>query len=164
MRPLDPDRVDTVVVHVTDSSFGNVDTIDKWHKENGWNMIGYHFLITNCFPTVQDLRDKSPDIFSDGAIHEARPEEFQGAHVKGHNWHTIGIALVGQSANKKYNYGAMFTSKQLVSAAELIFDLEERFPMIRTVKGHHELDPGKGCPEIDMAHFRSILSEIRNGP
>lgn len=162
-KPLKPEAVDTIVIHVSDSNFGNVKTIDEWHKERGWEGIGYHFAITNCFPTVEDLKNKTPDINSDGQIHEGRPEEFRGAHVRGHNWHTIGVVLIGASAGDNDAYGALFTSKQLVSAAELIFDLEERFTNIQHIKGHYELDPDKGCPLMAMDYFRDVVKIIRYG-
>jgi N-acetylmuramoyl-L-alanine amidase len=46
--------------------------------DRGWSDIGYHFLI-----------------YLDGSLHEGRPIERVGAHCKGHNEGSIGIAYVG---------------------------------------------------------------------
>ena len=158
MHILDPDKVDTVVLHVTASHFGNVKLINDWHKRRGWSMIGYHFLITNVFPEFKDLKDMKPQIKFDGQVFEGRPTKFKGAHVKGYNSTTLGIALVGDTAMSPH--GALFSSKQLHSACTLINDLMEEFPNIKKIKGHTELDSKKGCPLIDMNHFREMYNTI----
>lgn len=147
MVPLAPNSIDLVVIHTTDSYYGDIATIDKWHKDRGWDMIGYHYLITNCYPTRYRWDTKRPDLSSDGAVLEGRPEEFRGAHVQGENWHSIGIALVGKHGQ--------FSAAQLHSAINLCHELKDRFPKITEVKGHYEFTDMKTCPEIDMDLFRS---------
>lgn len=73
-------EVDTTkaVIHHTESPcWTTVEDIDKWHKERGWDGIGYHYVV-----------------YCDGTIHTGRSLERQGAHAKGRN-HYVGIALVG---------------------------------------------------------------------
>lgn len=48
------------------------------HVARGWADIGYHFAIDPA-----------------GRIWEARPLTLQGAHVRGHNEHNLGIVLLG---------------------------------------------------------------------
>ncbi len=158
MHLLDPDKVDMVVLHVTASHFGNVELIDKWHKGRGWSMIGYHFLITNVFPKFEDLKNMTPQVEFDGKVFEGRPIKYKGAHVKGHNSTTIGIALVGDTVESPY--GALFSAKQLYSACDVIMDLMEKFPNIKKIKGHTELDPDKGCPLLNMNHFRKLFNSV----
>lgn len=86
----------------------------------------------------------------DGAVHEGRSIEFAGAHVKGHNWHSVGVALVGKN-------GA-FTSRQLESAIRLCKELKHRFPKINKIVGHFELFDGKSCPDLDMDLFREMVT------
>lgn len=148
MNPLDPEKVDTLVIHITVSDFGDVATVTKWHKEKGWETIGYHYLITNCFPTRHYWELKKPNLESDGKVHLARPTVFQGAHVQGHNWHSIGIALVGK--------GGAYTSKQIEAAVSLCRDLKAKYPKISKIVGHFELFDGKTCPDLDMSFFRKL--------
>jgi len=72
-------KVDTTkaVIHHTASHDASVAEIDRWHKERGWDCIGYHFVIRK-----------------DGTIEEGRTLEKNGAHAKGRN-HYVGIALTG---------------------------------------------------------------------
>lgn len=150
MNQLQPDNVDTIVIHITVSDYGDVDTIDRWHREKGWSGIGYHFLITNCFPSRKKWEMKRPDPSSDGVVHNGRSTDWAGAHAKGHNWHTVSIALVGKK-------GA-FTSRQLESAITLCKELKQKFPKINKVIGHFEVNEGKTCPDIDMDHFRELVT------
>ncbi len=83
-------EVDTTraVIHHTDSHDVSVKTIDKWHKERGWDGIGYHFCIRE-----------------DGRIESGRDIRKKGAHARGRN-HYVGIALTGNGS---------FTSMQIES-------------------------------------------------
>ncbi len=70
-----------IVLHCTATVEGvniNAKDIDAWHKKRGWKGIGYHYVI-----------------LLDGTIEVGRPEKEIGAHVKGHNKHSIGVATVG---------------------------------------------------------------------
>lgn len=149
MRRLDPDRVDTIVIHITVSDYGDVETVDRWHKDRGWEAIGYHFLITNCFPSRKRWELKRPDPSSDGVGYTGRSTEFAGAHVKGHNSHSIGVAMVGKK-------GA-FTSKQLDQAVKICIQMKKDFPNITKIVGHFELFDGKSCPDLDMDLFREMV-------
>lgn len=65
------------VIHHTASGDVSADTIDQWHKERGWDGIGYHFVIRK-----------------NGAIETGRPLDKIGAHAKGRN-NYVGIVLCG---------------------------------------------------------------------
>lgn len=153
MRALDPEKVDTLVIHITASAFGDVETITGWHTSppRNWDTIGYHYLITNCYPTLKNLKHKTPLPAFDGMVVEARSLEFQGAHAVGHNDHTIGIAMVGNTEKG----GGVFTGKQLESCFRLINELSIRYN-ISSIVGHYELDKSKACPAIDMNYFRKL--------
>jgi len=66
-----------VIHHTASPCWTTVQDIDNWHKERGWDEIGYHYVIT-C----------------DGTVHKGRSLDKQGAHAKGRN-DRVGIALVG---------------------------------------------------------------------
>lgn len=117
---------DGVVIHHTASpSWTTVEDIDEWHRQRGWDGIGYHFVI-----------------YVDGSIHQGRPINKQGAHAKSgrsnsRNGTHIGIALVGEDE---------YTEAQMQALTILIFDLDEKYG-IRFVENHHEECPGKGLPD-----------------
>ena len=67
-----------VVHHTASPAWTTVEKIDQWHKERGWDGIGYHYVI-----------------YVDGSVHEGRSLSKVGAHAKGRNATHIGIALVG---------------------------------------------------------------------
>jgi len=86
-------QLDKAVIHHTDSHDVSVKEIDKWHRQRGWDCIGYHFVIRK-----------------NGSIEKGRPLWKKGAHAKGRNEY-IGIALTG------YNN---FTNKQITSLKRLL--------------------------------------------
>ena len=36
-----------IIIHCTDSGWANLATVDSWHRQRGFDEIGYHFLILN---------------------------------------------------------------------------------------------------------------------
>ena len=141
-----------IVVHCSDSEFGNASLIKEWHtKERGWRDIGYHYVITNgvkeyCRPYQKEL---------DGLIQEGRPLSVAGAHVKGHNRDSIGICLIGKHH---------FTAKQLYDALPTLLRLLVPSYMlsIDDIYGHNELDPKKTCPNFQVNNLRNLLKEVIN--
>ena len=75
-------KINKIIIHCTATPEGREVTKEdlyKWHVEQrGWSDIGYHFFI--------DLN---------GDLHECRPIEIAGAHTKGNNLDSIGIAYAG---------------------------------------------------------------------
>lgn len=71
-----------VIHHTASPSWTTVADIDRWHKERGWDEIGYHFVI-----------------YANGQVKKGRSLDKRGAHNKGYN-HWVGIALVG---NDEFN-------------------------------------------------------------
>lgn len=68
------------IIHCSDSPQGrgdNAETIHGWHKERGFDGIGYHKVI-----------------LEDGTVEMGRPRFWSGAHAKGYN-NTEGICLIG---------------------------------------------------------------------
>ncbi|MGR3452949.1 N-acetylmuramoyl-L-alanine amidase [Pseudooceanicola sp.] len=107
--------------------------VKRWHVEgNGWSDIGYHYLIDR-----------------DGTLAEGRPLERTGAHVKGHNTGTIGIALFGGHGSAEtdafhdhFNIGQNETLKQLIA------DLQDRFGPLK-ISGHNQY-AAKACPGFSV--------------
>jgi hypothetical protein len=104
-------------------SLRRLQLIRKGHLNNGWADIGYHFAID-----------------PKGRIWQARPLDFQGAHVKNHNPSNLGIVMFG-------NYEQIRpTSTSVQSLDKLIAYAMQRFmvPLSR-VYTHRELRP-TACP------------------
>ena len=110
-------EITTIIVHHSASDFGTVDDIDRWHKEQGWDCIGYHFVI-----------------YQDGSVHNGRDISKIGAHAKGRNKDSIGICLIG---NDEFSY------EQRVALHDLCEKLAEEFS-IASIQRHHEECPGQG--------------------
>jgi N-acetylmuramoyl-L-alanine amidase len=111
--------------------------IHKWHLDNGWSGIGYHFVVRK-----------------DGKIERGRPRDVIGAHAQGFNSRSIGINIVGDFEQSKPN------PAQVESAAMLIADLSDIYcltPTGKTVVGHRDLMPTT-CPGHNLYN---ILQDIR---
>ncbi|MBD8875448.1 N-acetylmuramoyl-L-alanine amidase [Roseibium polysiphoniae] len=130
-------KIDTIVIHCSATPDGrpvSVATIRKWHMDRGWNDIGYHFVVG-----------------LQGEIWPGRPVEAKGAHVRGHNSHTIGICYVGGVTNDgKLSPKDTRTPQQKAALDALIRGLLVDFPAITTICGHRDF-PGvrKACPCFD---------------
>lgn len=112
--------------------------IRTWHvRDNGWNDIGYHFVIRR-----------------DGTVETGRPIEKQGAHcaAKAGNVASIGICMVGgvKKVGGKLVAESNFTPWQWDALAVLVRKLRKQFPGIVTILGHRDLDPGKACPSFSV--------------
>jgi len=120
--------ITAIVIHCADTPTTmdiGAEEIRRWHKERGWDDIGYHYVIRR-----------------DGSLEFGRDESVAGAHVAGHNAHSIGICLVGGKV------GADFTRQQWACLDALVKDIAGRYPGAQ-VCGHHDLDQGKQCPQFD---------------
>lgn len=139
-----------IVLHTAAHGSGDKDydttakEIDRWHKENGWKGIGYHYVIRKS-----------------GEIEKGREETESGAHCRGLNSDSIGICFSGHGDI------AMLTQGQIDSALKLIDTLINKYNIpIKNIIGHREADklPGvpavnKTCPGklVDMNAFRKII-------
>lgn len=102
--------------------------IDRWHRERGWDGIGYHKVI--------DL---------DGTIEPGRSEAKPGAHCKGHNSDSIGICYIG-GLDKNGKPADTRTELQKAALARLVADYKRRFPNAKVV-GHRDMpNVHKACP------------------
>lgn len=110
----------------------------RGRRGNGWNDIGYHFVIRR-----------------NGDIETGRNINTPGAHARGHNKNSVGICMVGGvDANDRGKATANFTLEQYLSLFELISELKEKYGAL-DVFGHHEVDQLKACPCFDV---RALLA------
>lgn len=138
-----PRLIKYLVIHCSDSRFGERNLIDQWHKQRGFRTIGYHYIITNGH--LHNTRKYRSEY--DGVIQVGRPVAEAGAHVKGYNKHSIGICLIGKHH---------FTEKQFTELRGLITEIKKIHPDARVV-GHYELDDRKTCPNISGHFLRDVI-------
>ena len=125
-------EIDSIVIHCSATRAGQdvrAADIDKWHKERGFKMIGYNYVI--------DL---------DGTVEIGRPLTIDGAHCntagtsgKSYNKHSIGICYVG-GLDKNGNAADTRTDAQKISMHELVMRLVEKYPIVEVI-GHRDASP-----------------------
>lgn len=151
-----------LVLHCSDSSWGDAKTIDDWHRKRGFREIGYNGVILNGFRKAGRY-----DGDDDGLIEAGRKldndawleENEVGAHALGFNSDSISWCLIGGDGGSKTS----FTAMQYYAAIIVAIYWRLTIPTLQIV-GHCEL-PGvtKLCPVIDMAEFRRRISEFQKG-
>lgn len=153
-----PKKITHIVLHDSDSPFGNVHLMNQWHQQKGFEWIhgyhgtkihvGYHYIIGNGHP----WSSKTFVARYDGLMEGGRPEEAFGAHCKanGRNRDSIGICLIGPP----------FTTSQLTQCITVTKRLMEIYGVsVENVVGHKEQDPGRRSdPRFDMGAFRQFLT------
>jgi len=143
-----------IMIHCSDSSHGDKDLIKKWHTSgNGWEDIGYNWIITNGCRLAHKYKKEN-----DGIIEKGRDVKYAGAHARGYNESHLGICLVGSHH---------FTPKQFESLFELLRKLQTSnlvdyfIPGCKirnkNILGHYEVNKNKTCPNIDMEWLRQQI-------
>lgn len=115
-------KTDFIVVHCTATPEGkpfNRADIDKMHRQRGFVMIGYHYLI-----------------LLDGTVEIGRPADTVGAHVSGINSVSVGISYVGgvTAENKAKDTR---TPAQKAAMIGLLKMLRKAYPNA-VIKGHRD--------------------------
>lgn len=123
------------------------DEIHQWHLNNGWSGIGYHCVIRR-----------------DGEVEFGRHFDDSGAHVKGHNFQSAGICMVG-GVNSDGAPEDNFTDAQFLSLYHAVSLLRRAYPGAE-VLGHRDLSPDtdgdgvveehewlKDCPCFDVRRW-----------
>lgn len=116
--------------------------ISEWHKERGFNEIGYHLVIRR-----------------DGTREKGRDINDIGAHVVGFNHKSIGVCMVGgmDDANKKPANN--FTKAQWTTLLITLRELHQEFPRA-VIVGHCDLDAGKACPSFSVSEYVADKPEL----
>lgn len=118
-----------IIIHCSATPEGRhitIDDIDKWHKQQGFSCIGYHYVI-----------------YLDGSIHKGRPVAQVGAHCLGHNGNSIGICYIGGTDIHGKPKDTR-TQEQKQALQQLVTILTNIFPNV-TIHGHNEFS-NKSCP------------------
>ncbi len=125
-----------IAIHCTATREGqDVDaaTIKRWHLGQGWNDIGYHFVIR-----------------LDGTIERGRPEEIPGSHVRGFNTGSIAVVYVG-GLDRQGKAKDTRTVEQQAAMTELVRALVAKYPGA-DVLGHRDHSPDKDGDGVIERH------------
>jgi N-acetylmuramoyl-L-alanine amidase len=124
-------KIAKIIVHHTGVD-ASLEQLRRSVQRRGYSDIPYHFVIT-----------------ADGAVHATRPLERMGAHCKGHNADSVGVALMGNLDKVPP------TEAQVAALISLLADLRRKWDV--PIFGHGELR-NTACPG---KFLRPVLDAIR---
>ena len=126
-----------IIIHCTATPEGKDFTVDQIRqdhiKNRGFSDIGYHYVI-----------------YRDGSVHNGRDVDTIGAHCKGHNATSIGIAYVGglefipNTEYEKLPPKDTRTLAQVTALIDLLKQLKKNYPQA-IIWGHRDF-ANKACP------------------
>lgn len=124
-------RTSRIILHHAEASTCTVQDVHRWHKNNGWAGIGYHFFVRK-----------------DGSVYRGRPEGTVGAHASGSNSDSIGICFEGTYMTET------MPAAQKAAGKELVAYLKNKYG-ISKVQAHRDVCatscPGTNFPFADIA-------------
>jgi N-acetylmuramoyl-L-alanine amidase len=129
-------RINEIIVHCSATREGRdytVADITKWHKQRGFNDIGYHYVI-----------------YRDGSIHNGRDVNLVGAHCTNHNAHSIGVCYIGGCKTDGTSPKDTRTDAQKAALLSLLKDLRKKYPFAK-IHGHRDF-ANKACPSFDATN------------
>lgn len=127
-------KITKIILHCSATPEGRdytVADIDRWHKQRGWQGIGYHYVV-----------------YRDGSVHPGRPVEQIGAHTSGHNANSIGVCYIGGVAADGKTPKDTRTPAQRAALRDLVELLRAEYPNA-TIHGHREF-ANKACPSFNV--------------
>ena len=134
-------KIDEIIIHCTATPEGreyHAQDVKRWHREQGWADIGYHYVIT-----------------LDGDCEVGRDADTAGAHCYGHNARTIGVVYVGGLEPmregvpvSKLKAKDTRTEQQKAELTSLLIDLRRLYPEAKII-GHRHYEKNKDCPSFD---------------
>lgn len=124
-------KTNRIILHHAAATNCTAEDVDRWHKNNGWTCIGYHFFVNKK-----------------GEIYRGRREDSVGAHAYGANSDSIGICAEGNFENE------VMQEAQKQAIKELVAYLKNKYG-ISKVQGHKDVCatscPGKNYPFKEIA-------------
>ena len=128
-----------IALHHAAASVASAADVDRWHKQNGWAGIGYHFYVRK-----------------NGSIYRGRPLGALGAHVSGKNDVSLGICAEGNYTTEQ------MSDAQKRAIAELLDYLKTNYYPNAEIVGHREIGssdcPGKNYPLAELKNYKNILN------
>lgn len=135
--------IKNIIIHHSDSSWGDVKVIREWHLARNWRDIGYNVVILNGKRKYKCKYKEGED----GLLELGRGLNFdnvidskeRGAHALGYNKNSIGICFISRGVP---------TKKQEETLINFIKLWKNINPKIK-VKGHNEVN-NTACPGFNV--------------
>ena len=145
-------KINEIILHCTATpegkEYSNAE-ITIWHKNRGFNTIGYHYVI--------GLK---------GEVRPGRDINVIGAHCKNHNSHSIGICYVGGLEDIPGKPISQLPSKdtrtpeQKKALVKLVKELMVKYNLTtEQIHGHYQYD-NKACPSFKIETFKQELKTL----
>lgn len=128
--------INEIIVHCSATREGRdytVADITRWHKQRGFNTIGYHYVI-----------------YRDGSLNLGRDVNLVGAHCTNHNAHSIGVCYIGGCKLDGISPKDTRTDAQKTALVNLLKELRRKYPYAR-IHGHRDF-ANKACPSFDATN------------
>ncbi len=150
MKVMKPEHVKYIVIHCSATSAKHdigVADIDRWHRQKGYFMVGYHYVIKR-----------------NGHVQNGRPLTRFGAHAYGYNQQSLGICLAGgvdrNVKGRKPIAVNNFTPNQFAALRLLLGQLGKIGYGHAAVLGHRDMEEMRGtrlkdCPSFDVREWLS---------
>lgn len=136
---------DYIIIHCASTTAAHdvdIKDVDRWHRGNGWRMVGYHFFIKR-----------------DGTIQKGRQIMDGGAHVgPEYNGRSIGICMAGGIAKDGKTPENNFMSAQWEALRKLTQDMVILFPGAAVI-GHRDVAK-KDCPCFDVKAWWLTVKDL----
>lgn len=143
-KTLVPENIQYLVVHCS-ATQANMDIgakeIDLWHRQRGFDRIGYHQIIRR-----------------NGKLEQGRPLDMPGAHAQGFNLLSWGVCLIG-GVDVNGPLGkpeANYTPEQFRTLTAVLHAWGDLAPNAKPL-GHRDLPSPharlKACPSFDVRHW-----------
>ena len=130
-----------IVHHSVSPTTTTVEQIDRWHRDRGYEGIGYHYLITG-----------------DGISHIGRPLADRGAHCSQANSDSIGICLAGDNTREAHQW----TEEQVRCLLALVDNLRFFYGSLELV-GHRDVPGARTeCPGVDLTSYLAAFKKDHN--
>lgn len=139
-------KIDSIILHCSATEEGKnfkASDIDRWHRAQGWNGIGYHYVV---------------DI--DGTVEKGRDIEKAGAHCSGHNAHSIGLVYIGGLRAGKA--ADTRTAEQKESLYIKVYELLKKYSLLEVAVHCHNEYSSKACPCFKIETFMKEFKEWKD--
>lgn len=141
-------KPDTIVIHHALHPNCTAQDIHRWHLDNGWKGIAYHYYIRK-----------------NGLIYRGRQEQHEGGHLLGsENKNTLGICLEGVYTDYKTLTEKSIPDVQMAALVWLCNDIKTRWE-IKAIKRHADYpsakQESKDCPGkyFPWEKFMSMMAD-----
>lgn len=130
-------KTERIILHHAESTSCTAEDIDRWHKNNGWTCIGYHFFVRK-----------------DGSIYRGRQENTKGAHAGDANTNSIGICFEGRYETEQ------MPDVQVEVGKELVAYLKNKYNISKVQK--HSDVCSTSCPGKNFRFDEIANSTVKN--